>query len=669
MLVCVHKNQMPKQLAAASLTLALIFVFVRSFHAQEPTPPAAPRRNVIIFVADGLRHGSVNETDAPTLSMIRKQGVYFSNSHSLFPTFTTANASAIATGHLLGDTGDFSNDIWVGYATFENGNFGMASSMPTPFLENDQILSDVAARYKGNYLGETTLLTAAFRAGYNTASIGKLGPAAIQELEQISAVGMRFPPPGPIILDDATGTNAGIPLPPTILAALTEAGMSLDAPVRSNGYGPSSPWNNGASGTRHPNLVQQQWFADAATRVVLPAFAKDSSKPFVLLFWSRDPDGTQHNDGDSVDTLYPGINGDSPRMAVHNADSNLHQLLGWLDANPALKANTDIFVTSDHGFATISRREINRTGKLSAAESAQHYYLDANNNAEARIGTLPNGFLAIDLAVGMNTNLFDPDRRTPEGVPSPFRQVRLKPELFEHPTTGDGLIGDLILKVDGSDAKAIVAANGGSDLIYVPDKNPDTVKQIVSLLTTYDYVGGIFVDDQYGPLPGTLPLSAISLVGSSALPRPAIVVAFKVFYLAPGDLQTAAQISDTSLLEGQGMHGGIGRESTFNNMAAMGPDFKSGYKDEAPVSNADIAPTLARILGLQIQPNGKLQGRVITEALKNGPDQMTFTSNHAASQPANGQRTILEYQELGSERYTDRGCFIAADSADATCPK
>ena len=29
-------------------------------------------------------------------------------------TFTTANASAFATGHQLGDTGDFSNTIYVG---------------------------------------------------------------------------------------------------------------------------------------------------------------------------------------------------------------------------------------------------------------------------------------------------------------------------------------------------------------------------------------------------------------------------------------------------------------------------------------------------------------------------------------------------------------------------
>lgn len=105
-----------------------------------PSVPQAPekvphRRNVIVFVADGLRHGSVNQKDSPTLWRIRTEGVHFENSHSLFPTLTTANASAIATGHGLGDTGDFSNTILVGYSSYDSRNFGLAPATPLPFIE------------------------------------------------------------------------------------------------------------------------------------------------------------------------------------------------------------------------------------------------------------------------------------------------------------------------------------------------------------------------------------------------------------------------------------------------------------------------------------------------------------------------------------------------------
>ena len=46
------------------------------------------------------------------MAEVRDKGVNFKNPHSLFPTFTMANASAMATGHYLGDTGDFSNTIY-----------------------------------------------------------------------------------------------------------------------------------------------------------------------------------------------------------------------------------------------------------------------------------------------------------------------------------------------------------------------------------------------------------------------------------------------------------------------------------------------------------------------------------------------------------------------------
>src|SRR5262245_55343954 len=84
-----------------------------SSFAQAPAA-AKPKHNVIIFVADGLRRNSVNAQDSPALLKVRTSGVDFQNSHSVYPTFTTANASAIATGHGLGDTGDYANTLYPG---------------------------------------------------------------------------------------------------------------------------------------------------------------------------------------------------------------------------------------------------------------------------------------------------------------------------------------------------------------------------------------------------------------------------------------------------------------------------------------------------------------------------------------------------------------------------
>ena len=635
------------------------------------SPAQALKRNVIIFVADGLRRGSVNAQDTPALLSVRTQGVDFPNSHSLFPTFTTANASAIATGHGLGDTGDFSNTIWIGYPRFLTHNFNDGYSTSVPFLEDDQTLGDLDDHYGGNYLGEQTLMAMARAQGYNTASIGKVGPTAIQDVAAIAPSGRRFPVvPATIFIDDETGSPAGIPLSPQMITEFTKDNISLEAPGRSNGYAANSLYNNGNAvpGTLRANTVQQQWFADVATHAVLPIFQQDADHPFVLLFWSRDPDGTQHNQGDSFRTLYPGINGDTSKLGVQNADRSLRQILDWLDAHPAIKANTDLFVTSDHGFATISNRELDRLGHVTQSNSATHIYLDDDGKLQIASGSLPNGFLAMDLAVGLHTSLFDPDTMTPAGSRLPFKQLRLDLDGREHPAFGNGLLGDFVEKLDGSDARAIVAANGGSDLIYVPDEKPETVRDIVRLLFTFDYVGGVFVDSKYGDISGTLPLKDIGLEGASALPRPAIAVAFKVFYRVPGDLQTAVQIADTGLQEGQGMHGGFGRDSTLNNMAAMGPDFKKGFVDAAPVSNADITPTLAAILGFAMHPKGSLQGRAIGEALAGAPDPKAPPQQNMASSPANGQRTVLLYQEFDGHRYFDTACLAVQDvKPDSAC--
>ena len=56
-----------------------------------------------------------------------------------------------ATGHMLGDTGDFSNTIDAGFEVP-----GAAGSM-TPFLENDAVLGDIDAHFAGNYLDEATI--------------------------------------------------------------------------------------------------------------------------------------------------------------------------------------------------------------------------------------------------------------------------------------------------------------------------------------------------------------------------------------------------------------------------------------------------------------------------------------------------------------------------------
>jgi len=161
------------------------------------------------------------------------------------------------------------------------------------------------------------------------------------------------------------------------------------------------------------------------------------------------------------------------------------------------------------------------------------------------------------------------------------------------------------------------------------------------------------------PIAGTLPFSAIKLRGKTRMPIPAIVVNFRSFDTGCGNpTLCGAEVADTGLQQGQGMHGSFSRADTYNTMTAIGPDFKKTYVDQAPVGNADVAVTIAKILGLKIPHQGELVGRVLEEALINGSEAIEFKSEQLESKPAaNGLKTILKYQTIGKNRYFDAAGF------------
>lgn len=584
-----------KSLRFATLALVLL---ARSALAAEPP------HNVVIFVADGLRYDSVTPDIAPTFARVRKEGVDFANSHSLFPTLTTANASAIATGHYLGDTGNYANTLYVGYPVKARDN------APIVFLEDNAILADVKGHFGSGYLGQPSLMARARRAGFVTAVIGKIGPALIQDINATSD--------SAIVLDDSAGKpsydgEVQKPIASDELIKQIEKVTGLD----------KSP------DSAVPNIVQQSYLTTAATRAVLP-YLKAQAKPFVLLFWSRDPDASQHASPDKIGSLTPGINAQTPHDAIANADTSLKELLAALE-RLGLADNTDVFVTADHGFSTIAKGLPNADGEMGAP-------------------SFPSGFVALDVAHALNQKLFDPNAGNSE----------IDPASGDHPSKGDALIGP-----SAEAPMAAVAANGGASLIYALGSNQRrTAKRIFDVIVQRPYVGTLFVNDAFlngggKDFAGALPLSAINMVGSAKVPLPSIVIGFRSFVMKGCNLTVllcAATIVDAGLQTGQGMHGSFSRADTRNFMAAIGPDFKRGYTDRLPISNADIAPTIAQILRLPPDNGpGTLRGRVASEALAGGAPVKAVASKIVSSIAPNGFHTILDVEQVGNTRYFDAG--------------
>lgn len=576
--------------------------------AQNNTP-----HNLILFVPDGLRGQIVTPQTAPAMAEIRDKGVNFKNSHSMFPTFTTANASSMATGHYLGDTGDFSNTIYTGFSSVPAGD------TVVPFLENDAVLGDVDEHFGGDYLNEETILKMARAKGFSTAAIGKVGPTLIfDHTDRADRPGLHS-----IVIDDSTGAKSGAPLSDEMKEALTKANLPLAAPSRGDN---AKAGDAKTPGTTVANVAQQAYFADIASKIVLPMF-KARGKPFVLVFWSRDPDGSQHNTGDSLNTVMPGINGPTSMAGIKNADDNLAQLRKALD-DLGLSATTNIVVAADHGFSTISKES-----KTSPAAKAT--YTDTPKDF------LPMGFLALDLAKALDLPLFDPnDKNAPVGANA-------------HPKAGNGVLGKDPAKPD-----LVVATNGGSDLIYLPNRDKKLANRTVKALLEQDYVSGLFVDDKFGRFPGTLPMSQLNLKGKAVTPNPSIVVNFRSYVEGCSEpTNCSVEVADTVLRQGQGMHGSFGRGDTMNFMAAIGPNFKAGYVDPLPVSNADVGMTIAELMGLHASANGGLEGRVISEALPNGIIPKAADGKIVSKPAANGLQTVVKYQRVLSQRYFDAAGF------------
>ncbi len=574
------------------------------------SPPITGRpHNVVVFVAHGLRSELVTPQSAPNLARLSAQGVRFANAHSLFPTLTAVNAAALATGQAPSTHGIFGDRVRIDKLLSDEGSW-------IPDLDDDPTLLALDDRYAG-VLGAATVVSTALKAGFNAALIGQYGPVALQVPSRLRAQ--------TLLIDDRTGHDGGIPVSLALRGRMERSGLSALAPGRADN---ADAGDVRERGTRSINRGQQTWFSAVTTRAVLPEL-KSRHAPFLLMYWSRDPGGSQQNQGDSPHSLEPGITGPTALAALRDADRALGELLESLDSLELL-ASTDIIITADHGFSTVSHQS-------QTSPSAQRRYKGVMK------GDLPPGFLALDLAQSLGLAVHEPD----EGYPL------VDPYKGQHPDEGSAWLGE-----DAKAPEVVVAANGGADLIYLPSAKATVwVPKIVESLLAQDYVSGIFLADRFGAVPGTLPLSAVGLGPSRRLPSPDIVVSFRSFTTGCDTvLLCSALVADTSLQTGQGAFGSLSRADTAVYKAAVGPDFKQAYVDFAPSSTADIARTVLALLHLKAFASNA-QSRVLSESLQGGSEVSWTRQTVKGPVSAQGLATQLVEQRVGPVRYVTAGGF------------
>jgi arylsulfatase A-like enzyme len=569
---------------------------------EPPATPPPPDRSVIVFVWDGLRPDGVTTADTPNLARLRDAGVEFTDNHATYPTFTMMNSASFATGQFSEGTGFYGNVLWQPGAT-GNDSAGKPVDFRQPVFSEDYGVLD-GLKAPGKELLADTLFGAAQAAGMVTVAVGKSGAAYLMDTGR-----------GGLVLDEKAALPlafarelqaAGVALPPTAPGAFGPGELALAAdngnpvafkPVpRLKDSVSSDPADDHGSPYKGANDYMMTAYLEHA----LP-----DKHPRLTVVWMRDPDTTEHNFGIGTANWHDAMRGN---------DALLGKLLARLDAL-GLRDKTDIVVVSDHGHSNVSGPQ--DLFPLRAVAGGAVADIDPHGHSVSGMIRLA------DLLRRAGFTAFD-------GLGCTFLPVAMglrKDGTPVYPTKVDG-DGKLCGK-EGQNYQVppykvpaelpahalVVAVNGGSDYIYAPDHDPALVKKTVDFLQSRAEVGAIFVDDRYGAIPGTLPLGAIR-ARNAAGKNPDIILAYDHDETAVIEGVRGTEMA--GMLGGagyRGMHGSFSPLDVHNTLFAAGPDFRTGFKDPLPSGNVDVAPTIARILGLNL-PHA--HGRPLLEALAHG---------------------------------------------------
>ena len=218
----------------------------------------------------------------------------------------------------------------------------------------------------------------------------------------------------------------------------------------------------------------------------------------------------------------------------------------------------------------------------------------------------------------------------------------------------EALLREAGFPAGGHPGGVVVAPNGGSVLLYVPDEDPDTCELLAALLMTQPWCGPLLACGSAEGVPGTIPGS---LVGTDGKRAPELTLSFK-WESRANAAGFAGHAYASNGAPGQGQHGSMSPHETRNILFARGPSFKAGVALSTPSGNVDLAPTILRILG--VEPGDEMDGRVLEEALavNAGPVPVDWSAEtHEAEQSvlADLYRQEMSLVRVGETAYLESG--------------
>jgi len=105
-----------------------------------------------------------------------------------------------------------------------------------------------------------------------------------------------------------------------------------------------------------------------------------------------------------------------------------------------------------------------------------------------------------------------------------------------------------------------------------------------------------------------------------------------------------------------------------NTFIASGVDFKNHVRLDAPVSLADIAPTILRILGINGVNKDKDHGRVLEELLNTNRNSTVKITHRTARANAGSYEASIDISTVAGHDYIDGGHRVLP-SLPSTSPR
>ncbi|MBP9722769.1 MAG: alkaline phosphatase family protein [Gammaproteobacteria bacterium] len=592
---------------------------------------------VILLIWDGLRPDVITKENTPVLYRLRNSGTNFTDHHSSYPTVTMNNANSFATGDYSGDTGFYGNQIWRPSI--------LGNNQPVS-VEDEGILDKLDKAQEGSPLMYVeTLLQIAQKNGLKTAQLGKDAPAILQNYKpydkNIILTSTKIYPQTFLKLLQEKGyklpskfSNKALPLEDNLFKKKKMIELtSLDGKIPLNKI--SDPTQAHEANYKNSN----EYLMAIYIREILTNY-----KPDLSVIWLNEPDSTAHTYGIGTNAYY---------RALKNQDQLLGSLLFSLN-KMGFASNTNVIIASDHGYSNVSGdynifplREIN-SGKI---------------NEISKNGSSTSGYIRVaDLLTKAGFTAYDGEgciyNPSMGGILSD-RSLVNKIEIDNDGKVCGGSKGRLytsksyIVPKELNKGDIIVADNSGSVYLYIIDKDDETTKKLVRFLQSRLEFDGVFIDQAYGYIPGTLPMNIIKFNDKIQERNPDILVSLSHdSQQSLNALKGTAYTSNNSI---RGSHGTLSRYDIHNTLIALGPDFKQEYESNLPSANVDVPVTLAKILNL---PFDNRVGRPLLEGITNsGVKPSDYELKYSKLQP-NKPATGLNMPRLDSlsqkEFYTDR---------------